>query len=103
MVMIKPKCDFCKQPAIFDTQTVMGPWANVCQEHFDKYSSKVPGLYSSIEPIKPVDKLCVVCHEVKPLSEFYEYTDNKSGVRRLRGECKDCNLAQKKKLSFKKK
>ena len=32
-----PKCDFCATDARYDGQTGMGPWANMCQEHFDAY------------------------------------------------------------------
>ncbi len=36
-----PDCDICKQngrtePALYDAKTWMGPWANMCQEHFDR-------------------------------------------------------------------
>jgi hypothetical protein len=37
-----PDCDFCKQgghthPAAVDGATVLGPWANMCEEHFVQY------------------------------------------------------------------
>jgi len=32
-----PKCDFCPTDARYDGQTGMGPWANMCQEHFDQH------------------------------------------------------------------
>ena len=39
-----PQCDFCKlepgaiyQEACFDGATIMGPWANMCNEHFEVY------------------------------------------------------------------
>lgn len=39
-----PPCDFCKQDptvmyqeARYDGKTVMGPWANMCQVHFEQY------------------------------------------------------------------
>ena len=39
-----PQCDFCKQDptvmyqeAHYDGRTKMGPWANMCREHFKKY------------------------------------------------------------------
>lgn len=32
-----PKCDFCNKKAIVDGKTIMGPWANMCKEHFDLY------------------------------------------------------------------
>ena len=37
-----PNCDFCKmdgvtKPAKYDGMTKAGPWANMCQEHFDTF------------------------------------------------------------------
>lgn len=38
-----PPCDFTHDPATprvpaeYDAKTVMGPWAYMCQAHFDKY------------------------------------------------------------------
>jgi hypothetical protein len=37
-----PNCDFCKmdgvdRPAKYDGRTEAGPWANMCQEHFDQH------------------------------------------------------------------
>ena len=32
-----PKCDFCPTDARYDGKTGMGPWANMCQDHFDAY------------------------------------------------------------------
>ena len=39
-----PQCDFCKQnplvlyqEAHYDGKTWMGPWANMCREHFKKF------------------------------------------------------------------
>jgi hypothetical protein len=35
-----PLCDFCKQvgrdrEAVYDGKTVFGPWADMCEEHFE--------------------------------------------------------------------
>jgi len=37
-----PDCDICcegngqrRRPAVYDARTVVGPWANLCQIHFD--------------------------------------------------------------------
>lgn len=32
-----PKCDFCDDDAAYDARTIHGPWAFVCQHHFDLY------------------------------------------------------------------
>lgn len=29
-----PKCDLCEQPAAVNGKTVHGPWAYMCQRHF---------------------------------------------------------------------
>lgn len=34
-VETKPACDFCGSPADYDGKTNMGPWAYMCQGHFD--------------------------------------------------------------------
>ncbi len=30
-----PKCDICGDTAKYDGRTIHGPWANMCQTHFD--------------------------------------------------------------------
>ena len=32
-----PKCDFCDRPALYDGKTRMGPWANMCETHFNSH------------------------------------------------------------------
>ncbi len=37
-----PDCDFCKgkglkKPALYDGKTVYGPWANMCNRHFEAH------------------------------------------------------------------
>lgn len=37
-----PFCDFCtsepvRRKAKYDGKTLTGPWANMCQEHFERY------------------------------------------------------------------
>jgi hypothetical protein len=38
-----PECDICRHgqgratPAIVDGKTTLGPWANMCEEHFDTF------------------------------------------------------------------
>lgn len=29
-----PECDFCYEPAPYDGKTKRGPWANMCETHF---------------------------------------------------------------------
>jgi len=33
-----PKCDFCGNDAEYDAPTKMGPWANMCKEHYQMFS-----------------------------------------------------------------
>jgi len=37
-VPVAPRCDLCRveTPAQYDAKTIHGPWANLCQEHFDE-------------------------------------------------------------------
>jgi len=102
MVMIAQKCDFCNERAIYDGKTIMGPWAYMCKEHFCTYGLNVEGLYSIIALADTgATKVCTFCGQQKPLKEFYQYTDKK-GVTRYRGECKKCNLEEKKRANFRK-
>ncbi len=37
-----PNCDICAQgghiqPAKYDAKTIMGPWANLCQKHYEDF------------------------------------------------------------------
>lgn len=32
-----PGCNICEAPAKYDAKTQMGPWAYLCQDHFEKY------------------------------------------------------------------
>ena len=36
-VEVLPKCDFCDRQAAYDGKTKMGPWANMCEAHFNVY------------------------------------------------------------------
>lgn len=41
-VSVLPKCDLCAQEgrlidARYDAKTNMGPWANMCQRHYNTY------------------------------------------------------------------
>lgn len=102
MIGIKPRCDFCSEPAVYDGKTIMGPWAHMCEAHFNKYGVRLPGLFSRLDKAAPVlTKKCLLCRQVRPIEEFYEYTDSR-GVKRYRTECKTCNLEEKKRRRFKK-
>lgn len=90
---IKTKCDFCNAAAIVDGKTRMGPWAYMCQMHFDKYGCKTTGLYTRLAAEEET-KECSCCHKRLPLSDFYRYTDA-HGTVRYRCECKECNLSKR--------
>ena len=101
MAHVKQKCDFCFKPATYDAKTAYGPWAFMCDEHFEKVAAKVPGTYTRLEPEAVAKKVCSICGKEKLVSEFYQYTDSR-GVRRYRNECKECNLVARKVRRFKK-
>lgn len=48
----KPKivctCDFCKEQARYDGKTTMGPWAYMCEKHYNLYGCKIKGLYTDL-------------------------------------------------------
>ena len=95
------KCDFCSAKAVYDGKTLMGPWANMCEEHFNTYGIPIKGLYTVYSNDAEKTKVCRVCDVEKPLTEYYSYIDNR-GARRHRTECKQCNLAERKAKSFRK-
>ena len=101
MTMIKQKCDFCENLAIYDGKTKMGPWAFMCEEHYKLYGIPgVEGMTTRLEEKKRfLTKTCCVCNKEKSLDDFYKYKDNR-GVERYRGECAACNLEAKKRHSF---
>jgi hypothetical protein len=33
-----PTCAFCDKPGLYDSPTTMGPWGNMCKEHWRQYS-----------------------------------------------------------------
>lgn len=101
MAHIKQRCDFCFKPATYDAMTTRGPWAFMCDEHFERLALKAGGTYKRLEPVEVTKKVCSVCGKEKLIGEFYQYTDNR-GVRRFRTECKECNLAARKIQRFKK-
>lgn len=101
MAHIKQKCDFCEAAAVYDGKTVYGPWAFMCEAHLDSIGVKVAGMYKALDAVAVSKKVCVVCGQEKPVTDFYAYTDSR-GVRRYRGECKECNLKAKKVQRFKK-
>lgn len=86
-------CDFCKEIAKYDGKTVYGPWAFMCEQHFQALGIDVEGLHAHIK--QDDTKCCSHCGEVKPLESFYKYTDAR-GVERRRNECKECNLTERK-------
>lgn len=96
---MKITCDFCTKPAIYDGKTFMGPWANMCELHFTKYGIPIKGFFSLLESEKT--RVCRICSEEKPLSDYYAYIDNR-GTKRYRTECKECNLMERKIRSFRK-
>ena len=85
------KCDFCADEAVYDAKTVMGPWAFLCEAHWEKYGTNIRTKIAKEIGVKR----CINCNKEKPLSQFYRYTDSR-GVIRHRTDCKECNLLGKK-------
>ena len=36
-IVMLPSCDFCKEIALYDGKTHLGPWAYMCERHFNLY------------------------------------------------------------------
>lgn len=39
-----PQCDFCADTAQYDAKTGFGPWANMCETHFQKHGLGALGM-----------------------------------------------------------
>ena len=48
---MKCKCDFCEKEAKYDGQTLMGPWAYMCEAHMKLYGIDEKGRYTTLENI----------------------------------------------------
>lgn len=48
-VAVLPQCDICKYesnrnvPAVYDAKTTNGPWANLCEVHFQSHTYRQLG------------------------------------------------------------
>jgi len=93
------RCDFCKEDAVYDGKTLLGPWAFMCANHFGIFGIRVQGLYTELKKEVIEEKECCRCKTTKPISEFYKYADAYNHVR-YRNECKKCNLQTRKIRSF---
>lgn len=75
-----PPCDYCKmmgkeppEPAEYDAMTFTGPWANMCEAHYQRFGIKPLGLgrgqklvvrgsvKHSAEVLSEADELCKQC------------------------------------------
>jgi hypothetical protein len=58
-----PDCDFKHDPAVpagYDGKTVMGPWANMCEDHFQRFGTGLGlghGQKLVLKPFRPVKDL----------------------------------------------
>ena len=86
------RCDFCKELAIYDAKTIMGPWAYLCGYHFKKYGIRYAGMFKLLESSEI--KICIDCSMEKPIAEFY--VQRKPSGLYYRPECKQCSLLRKK-------
>ena len=58
-----PKCDFCEKKSYADAKLCFGPWAYVCQTHFDLYGCKLGmgvGQKLKLMDNKSLDKINVI-------------------------------------------
>lgn len=97
--MSNTKCDFCKEAVAYSGKTTMGSHAHMCTMHYLKYGTLDCTVVAAQVQQRVSLKTCKECGAVKPITEFYEYTDG-AGVTRHRNECKTCNLAMRKKAAF---
>jgi hypothetical protein len=52
----KRDCDICGEPAKYDAKTRGGPWAYLCQEHYDRHALKIKGLSTQLTVDAPEPK-----------------------------------------------
>ena len=58
-----PKCDFCKEQALYDGRTVTGVWAYMCSKHYMSYGV---GLGVGKGQRIMLDDCCLFCGEQIP-------------------------------------
>jgi len=58
-VLTIPKCDFCSQLGEYDAPTKMGPWANMCKEHYYRYSVSDMGTHFVLKDQQPDQDITV--------------------------------------------
>lgn len=50
---MKPICDLCMDLAIYDAKTKAGPWAYLCQRHYDNFgASSSPELRTILSDLR---------------------------------------------------
>ena len=57
-IKILQHCDFCKAIAVYDAKSHMGPWAFMCEEHYQQFGSKTPGLFNVLN--RPPQEKCTI-------------------------------------------
>ena len=96
-----PPCDFCKmegkeppEPAEYDAATASGPWASMCEAHYQRHGIKPLGLgrgqklvvrgsvKHSAEVLSKADALCKRCGQGCPEDSFNKET----GRHRILGD-----------------
>ena len=100
------KCDLCKAVALYEIITNIDGRRVTCKV-CERHKAHIKTLYNECKcvstlPIAVEFKTCALCGVTKPISDFYSYADHR-GVPRLRTECKECNLKERKSLTFRKK
>lgn len=41
LVSVLPKCDICGSPAVYDSPTKQGPWANMCETCYNRHKTGI--------------------------------------------------------------
>lgn len=94
-----PDCDMCKaegrkEPAEYDSKTVHGPWASLCEPHWQKYGVKPLGtgrgqklvlrgsVKHSAETLSRANELCKRCGKGCPEGSWNQET----GRHRILGD-----------------
>ena len=78
-IVMLPSCDFCKEIALYDGKTHLGPWAYMCERHFNLYGVGIgPDKGQKLVLVKPrsallqsPDGLFAIAGQVSALLQQY--------------------------------
>ena len=100
-IVMLPSCDFCKEIALYDGKTHLGPWAYMCERHFNLYGIGIgPDKGQKLVLVKPrsallqaPEGLFAIAGQVSALLQKYGQSEDAYEFAWQLFQCKDYNEA----------